>query len=207
MEKIIQCLSELRTTCGDLQDRFTNQTKWDSRAQPIGAFGMCSNYATQSLELHLYYATVFQNTSDARLQNDERILMLQTSLLVQILSAVEFGTKEAVKFIPNSFRNIDGRLYLTKILKNSRELFDITDDDYIRWQSAIELRNCIVHNNAISEKKILQSYPDFDLTFVVGKMIKTDLLTLPKLCKWIVTAFGKWVDKYLSLLESSTSQK
>ena len=65
------------------------------------------------------------------------------------MSAIEFCCKDYVKTSPEKIAQIKGRIYLRKILEESKNKGIVSDIEFTLWEDAIGFRNSLVHNNCM----------------------------------------------------------
>jgi len=168
---------------------------------PAGVFAMIFNMHTLMLELLSHYFCAWNKATETRCpsidetrkQNAERVILIQKMIFVQTMSSVEYCCKDYIKSYPQKIGQIKGRIYLSKIIEESKRHNVISDSELTRWKGAIELRNTLVHNNGISEKTAQYSYPRCHLKLTKNKMIRGNLKQFPYITDWLLDATKSWI--------------
>ena len=128
-------------------------------------FSMIFNNLTLTLELLYYYHSIWSNPpikvkpeemAWRKQEKAERCLTILKWLYIGTLSSIEYNVKESVKLYgekspANDLIKTNNRIYLGTIIKNSLKNKLINDDGFKDWDNLIFIRNCIVHNDAISD--------------------------------------------------------
>jgi len=87
-------------------------------------------------------------------------------------------------------------------MKRSKECDVINDEDFILWSGVINLRNCLVHNNGISDTNGEYNYPNIVLILKVDNMTQGDLLLFGYLLEWLLDASRQWMISLLYNIKS-----
>jgi len=173
-----------------------------------GCFAMVFNHLTLTLELLTYYHSIWSSSSakvspeernGIRQENWERCTMVLRWLFIGSLSSIEYSAKVSVASYgagspAKDLTKVKGQyIHLSDIVRNSMGFNLIDDDEYDDWQNLIFLRNCIVHNNAVSD-----SDKSFDIggTRVVasaGKMLQGKLDFFAILTEVSIEKYFAWV--------------
>ena len=161
-----------KAQAGELCGRFNEP---DTLA-PISAFNMVHNHAVMTAELLHYYKAVWSKKTviapelrDRILdENAQRVLEATKYMFLASLSAIEFSAKQALKTQP-SLLQLDWtrRIYLSNILNESLVAGWIDDETNDGFKDLIFVRNCLVHNNGISDE-------DRELFNLVGKPVRAN---------------------------------
>ena len=81
-------------------------------------------------------------------------------------------------------------MYLIKILNSCKDKDLLSESDYDRWDGLRELRNAIIHNNAISDVDLKCDYNNTVLELKRDEMTKGDLHLFPTIIDWILDQVG-----------------
>jgi hypothetical protein len=161
-----------------------------------GCFGMVFNHLTLTLELLSHYYSVWSNPSvkvssvemsteergRIKKENAERCVMALRWLFIASLSSIEYSAKVSVASYEEgspakSLTKVKKgqHVYLSDIMRNSKDCNLIDDDEYDDWQNLIFLRNCIVHNNAVSDSDRTFDIAGIRVAASAGEMIQGKL--------------------------------
>jgi len=185
-----------------------------------GCFGMVFNHLTLTLELLSYYYSVWSNLSvkvspvgmsteeKGRLkeENAERCMIVLKWLFIASLSSIEYSAKISVASYgegspAKSLTKVKKgqHLYLSDIMRNSKDFGLIDDDEYDDWQNLIFLRNCIVHNNAVSESDKIFDIAGTRVAASAGEMIQGKL-------DFFALVTGAAIDRYFAWVKALISR-
>lgn len=193
--------------------------KWLERLNPSlpNAFNMIFNDITLTLELLSHYYNVWSKPSSGikeeefeqlREENAERILKITKWAFVSALSSIEYCLKETLKVARGRITSIPQlkelrrdllagtRVYLRRITRQCRRAGIIDDEQYRVWECLIEVRNAIVHNNAIADRNIEYRINDIMVTFSRGKMLRGKLDFFTKLLKIAIDQYYMLIKCY-----------
>ncbi len=167
---------------------------------PAGFYGMAFNNITLTIELLNYYeklwnkikSTQCSSIEEARVQNGQRVIMIQKMSFIEIMSSFEFCSKKIVQE-RSKFGSFSGRIYLSKIMSKTKDIGLIDDTKLALWNGAVRLRNSLVHNNGISEETETYSYPDITIQVTDGKMTQGNLKLFGLLTKWVLNESKDWI--------------
>lgn len=201
MKEILNLTQGIRKKSHDIGEEITNEMGIKSHEIPASVFPMIFNDSTVLLELLSHYfdawekatSTRCSSVEEAKKENSERVILTQKMVFIQILSSVEFSFKAYVRQYPKKLSQFKGRVYLRKIMEESKEQGIISDSDFSLWEGVIELRNVLVHNNGISEKTGTYVYPECKIEFNDNKMIQRNLKLFPFLTDWLLDASREWL--------------
>jgi len=197
---------QLRKKANKYSDEVDRLLNSQANKSLVGLFGMIFNNFTLKLKLLDYYYNIWSNPIQAdvlsingtKKENWERVILIQKMTFISIMSSIEFCFKEYIKEFPNKIGNCENlrrKIYLSKIIKNSKDESIITDTTFKKWQGAIKLRNVLVHNNGIAEETEKYEYPNCTLLFKSGEMTKGDLKLFLYLLDWLLDASKEWILK------------
>ena len=89
------------------------------------------------------------------------------------------------------------RVYLSGILRESKRKKMIDGMQHRSWRGMIELRNAMVHNNAIADRNITLTIGDMSAKTYTGKMIQLSPRKYPEVIKVLVSLTRVWIEAYL----------
>ena len=208
MQSVIDLVNSIKDTSVARHSMVINKLGITENDQPAGAFGMCHNYAILTLELLHAYKNVWTRASVAnvdiertRQENGERVILITKSLFIHCMSSIEYGAKETLTSHPSLLPLGNSRIYLRRIMELSNMHSLITAEEKALWIGAVEVRNCLTHNNGIADCTMACSFPDLTVQMSDGKMVRGTLDFFPRLTQWAIDAFGQWV---LAIFEAST---
>ena len=213
----IKVLSELMEECGTHAD-------WlDSTPLQIeNCFNMIHNLVRQSHDLLWYYWKVWypnelelrsrQNpTEDDAIhfakQTGERLMLVLRSAFIFSLSIVEYAMKLVIKqakrgplldwYDKKKKKNL--RVYLKGIMEESKRKKMLSLTEYNSWGGMIELRNVIMHNNAIVDENTSLAIGTITLDAKTGEMVSYPISKRPRIIKVLVELTRSWLEKFLEM--------
>jgi len=201
MQDIQRLTTDLRQKAYDYGHEVASAIGIQPNEMPASMFAMLFNKFTFALELLSYYyktwtsqtTTNASSVEEAKQENHERIVMLQRMVFTETVSSVEYCFKDYVAMHPDKIGRFTGRIYLRNIMKRSKDHKLISDSDFSLWEGIIELRNALVHNNAVSEKSKSYSFPQCILVLEKGKGISGNLKLLPQITDWLLDSSKSWI--------------
>lgn len=205
MEKILQSYIDLRKKSQNYGNSLAT-----AKPNIENVFGMIFNNATLVLEIldNYYgywkkkYTATPQQIDESKKQNSERIMEITKWSFTHAISSLEYSAKEIIKKTSRAeFQDLRNKLhsrnrvYLLKIMKESKDSGLITKGDYEHWDGIIFLRNCLVHNNGISDKDETLTIRTINIKCENGKMIQGKLDTFYNLTDVSVDLYNDWLHK------------
>lgn len=98
------------------------------------------------------------------------------------------------------------RSYLLGLIRGGQRVGFISDSDFYAWDAAIELRNCIVHNNAIASRtQSIEIIPNLTLEFREGRDIEAQPHQIASIVLWAVRAYARWSCGFLAARRRNSS--
>lgn len=67
------------------------------------------------------------------------------------------------------------RVTFFNIIKIFNDICKINNEDYIKWNNLREIRNCLIHNNGITDKKLSYELNGKKLVYTINSMLYGDL--------------------------------
>ena len=121
------------------------------------------------------------------------------------VSAIEFCMKEALSRLLNnklskwySKKMKKGkRMYLRTIIIESEKIGIIESNELDYWKCILDVRNCLIYNNAIPDKNNRLDLDGIKVEFVQGKMIRGKLGFLTKLTDKSFDLYKSWIEKQI----------
>lgn len=179
-----------------------------------GCFGMVFNHLTLTLELLSYYYSIWSDSSveisteereRIKKENAERCVMALRWLFIASLPSMEYSAKVSVASYgegspAKSLIKVKKGpyVYLNDIMRNSNGCNLIDDDQYADWQNLIFLRNCIVHNNAVSESDKIFDFAVIRVAASAGEMIQGKLDFFAIVTGVAIDRYFAWVKELIS---------
>ena len=203
MEEVIEDIEKIISSTKAIPDGWN--TLVDKRKDKLnGGLAMVHNHAILCLELlDCYkkrwsgkYSLAPSEAEKARKENAERIIEATKGMFLHCLSAIEFSMKHALKMNAHPLKKPDNRIKLINLIKDSLKEKLINQEEYDRWYGIVNIRNTVVHNNAIWDgvDKFFE-YPD-GLSVNLennGKEIQcSSLRFFAQLTHWMVFAYIRW---------------
>lgn len=201
MQDLVKLYWELRSIAEKNGDEIAQEFSVEHHEDPAAFFGMVFNNITMTLELLDHYnrlwgnltSTTCSSVEEARAQNGERVMMIQTMAFIEIMSSFEFSAKKTVIQKAARFGRFSERIYLSGIMKRSQEKGFIDQAKLDLWNGAIRLRNSLVHNNGISEETACYQYPEITVNVNQNAMTQGDLKQFGLLSKWVLNESKTWI--------------
>ncbi len=184
------------------------------------AFNMIFNDLTLTLELLDYYYRVWssldvsafsaEDVERRRKENWKRVMQITKWAFIDALSSLEFSLKKMLETInPKVLSVIKERrrnkpIYLRSIIKELHREGYVNDEAYNGWITLIEIRNCVVHNNAIPESNRTLYLNGLKIVFTRGQMLTAKLDFFIKLIDYAIKNYKRLVE---ALIEDRSSIK
>lgn len=202
MDDVIALYWALRKDSQAYGDELAQVLGIEHSEEPAAFFGMAFNTFTLTLELLDYYNRVWANqkfnactsAEEAREQNSERVILIQKLGFIELMSSFEYAAKNTVSSQVDRFGLLNGRIYLSRIMKLSLDIGLIDAPTHTLWCGATKLRNCLVHNNGISEETANYAYPDVSVTVYDGTMTRGNLKQFGLMSRWLLIAAKNWLN-------------
>lgn len=135
---------------------------WDSfedrrKEQLQAGLSMLHNHAIMCLELLNYYmilwkdgSTVLPNELESlRQENGRRVIAATKGMFLLCLSSIEFSMKHALRINSHPLEKSRKKIKFFNLIEESHKKKLVANDDFNRWQGVINIRNSVIHNNAI----------------------------------------------------------
>ena len=134
-------------------------------------------------------------------------------LLISILSVIEYSMRSIIKYYPSStlylklseWSNRGRKIYIKDVINISHDLGIIDEDSKNNWSCLIEIRNLLIHNNAVCEFEETKTIRDLRIKMEKGKPMRMSFQSLLKLIEIIVDEFHKWNLSMLNNYGSKTT--
>jgi len=213
-------LKELLLSLNTIREKSKDYGDWLTGIDPRypDSFAMIFNDTTLTLEILDYYYGIWKRKrllptdmiKRLRKENAERILGITKWSFISALSIIEYSAKEMLKMAnTSSFEYLrtklqsGKRVYLSEIIERSKKITLIDEQQYGIWRALIEVRNAVVHNNAIADIDGGYEIDDIEINFVKGKMVRGKLNLFIKLLGITTDQYYKWLR---ALLQARNSQ-
>lgn len=210
MKEILKKLAELRNRTKQYGDEIVQLLGIPKEVEDprSGCFPMVSNRSTFALEVLSYYQSVWtkpraisrpEERDKLREQNAERCHMALKWLFIGSLSSMEYSAKASIASYPDNspaktLIKVRGRyVYLGDIMRNSFRDELIGHNEYEDWQNLLFLRNCVVHNNAISDRDKSFDIAVISVVASEGKMLKGRLDSFAIFTEVAIERYFVWV--------------
>jgi len=210
VERVVKKVAKLREKTKQYGDEISELLgiSPDASDPRSGCFPMVFNHVTFTLEVLSYYQSVWTRPrviltpvkgDRLRKQNAERCNKALKWLFIGSLSSMEFSAKASVASCgacspAKDLTKVKGQyIYLTDIMRNSKKYGLIDDNEYEDWQNLNFLRNCIVHNNAISDRDKTFDIAGISVVASEGKMLQGKLDFFAVLTEVAVERYFAWV--------------
>jgi hypothetical protein len=208
MQELLDELLALRSTCDEACQRLSKKHALAATEPPIEGLGICFNGTTVAAELVSYYKATWEalpmadldaaTVKNKRGENNDRLVLIGKSNFILGMSGLEFAAKNANAKFPNVLGFKEKRIYLRDIINESTTKGLVDANSSSLWQGAIKIRNCLVHNNGLADETAKWLFAS-DLTIEMneGDMLTGTMMTMPRLTRWMVSAFADWGDRFL----------
>lgn len=108
----------------------------------------------------------------------ERVMEITRMSFIHAVSSCEYTSKKTLIHYNNqnfheivSKLNTGKRVYINDIMKESSKQGIISMSDYDEWKQIIFIRNCVVHNNSVSDKTQHIKINDIEINCKNGEMM------------------------------------
>jgi uncharacterized protein YutE (UPF0331/DUF86 family) len=217
-----QSLIDLLKSLSAIREKSKEYGSWFELTTPkccsarANAFNMIFNGTTLTFELLNYYFDIWnkpyplltgEKIEKIKRENAERVLEITKWAFIHALSIIEYCAKVILKTVDTEqikqlsahlqIKKGKKRVYLSSIMKKSRDAGLIDEEQYQAWKGLLEIRNTVIHNNAIADETIEYKISDIKIVFVVGEMLRGKLDTYIKLLDITVNLYLKWLETLL----------
>jgi hypothetical protein len=203
-------LKELLLSLDTIREKSKDYGDWLTGIDPKypDSFAMIFNDTTLTLEMLDYYYGIWKRKrllptdviKRLREENAQRVLGITKWAFISALSIIEYTAKEMLKMAnTNSFEYLRAKLqsgkrvHLSEIIERSKKITLIDVEQYETWRALIEVRNAVVHNNAIADIDGGYKIDDIEITLVKGKMLRDKLNFFIKLLGITTDQYYKWL--------------
>ncbi len=205
MREVLDLVNETRQRAAKRHSELASLYSISEGDPPIGGLGMAYNSLVLALELLDHYyglwgrisSTIHADPDQARRENAARVILINKMAFIQCMSGFEFSSKQALSTFPGTLPPMLGRIYLRRIIRESKEAGLVSPVQDSLWEGAIRVRNCLVHNNGIAERTKTYSYPLLTVSMTAGEMTQGNLKFFPLLTDWTVEAYADWCERFL----------
>jgi len=213
-------MREILEIIADIRGRLKEHGDWFDSVEPglPNAFNTVFNHITLILELLSHYYRIWSRAPPyvdeakimrMRRENAERVLEITKWAFISALSSMEYALKELLKASDRAVsiqqlqrlrrKLLEGKkVYLRNIVKSCRAVGIIDDEQYKVWECLIEVRNAVVHNNAVADKDAEYRIGNFTVTFSKGETLKGRLDFFVKLLQVAVEHYNKLLQALLA---------
>jgi hypothetical protein len=210
--EIPQLIFALTERCAKIADEIAERNQTEASEPPLVGLNMAHIALVQCFEVLDFYFhrwgnieqwVIDQHGPEAILeQNEQRVALIQKSTMILIMSSFEAAAKQTL-LLPNCpINDVGRRIYLGGIMASSHKAGIIGDTDAALWAYAVELRNCIVHNNGVAERTMkLNLGNGYTLEMVSGAMTQSTPRKSTLLTEAIILAYSRWC---AAILEASS---
>lgn len=179
----------------------------DNHYPDYHAINMMHNHVTMALELCSHYTSQWAQKSgikESDLSDEQkgRLVMITRDTFIHAMSVCEYCAKKIV-LVKNhvDFQKIidalnkDRNVYLGNIMGKSKGLGIISQKEYDNWDSFREIRNAIIHNNAVMTFNKEYKINGFTFSVEKDKQIHTKWDIFPYFVSIIIDQFNHWTEK------------
>ena len=144
-------------------------------------------------------------------QANQRIMLVLRSAWVFSLSVVEYSMKKIIKEamdgplvewyhkLRDSPHVVGAKLgfSLRSVVEQSKRIGIVTEEYYQNWISLQDMRNAIIHNNAIMEEKSEFIVGDYYRIIEAGEKVRSTHIDRSSFIRLIPTMTKDWVGRFL----------
>lgn len=211
----------------EMAEKFANEIKQLDTADSVplrGGFVMIRNHLILTLEILTWYYSMWGNgnqgipltelrqdvefiTSEspecAKQENAERVMVTLKALFISSMSSIEFSAKAAINSnsahqLTQRLTSLHRRIYLSDIVAQTQSLGIIDEATKDEWQDLIFIRNCLVHNNGISDKTGMLSIEEMKLPAQKSQMLQGKLDTFAFLTQASLKLYRRWAGAFIA---------
>ena len=121
-------------------------------------------------------------------------------LLVSVLSVIEYSMRNIVDFYPNStlyikiseWKSRGRKVYIKDVVNVSSNLGIIDEASRNNWVNVIDIRNLLVHNNAICDLSSDKVVGGVRIRMVEGEPLEMKPKDIIRLIEIVINEFHKW---------------
>ncbi|TKK11828.1 hypothetical protein PflCFBP13510_12570 [Pseudomonas fluorescens] len=202
MEQLIGCVVDLVKKCDELHRKLVSEFRVDELLQPVCAFTIIANHLVQAQELMQFYSSVFPvrpgiGFEERLSENQEqvtRIMTLQGSLFVSIISCMEACAKLAIKNVKEYFpAEKKSKVTLREITDRAKTRGWLTAEDQAGWADVINIRNKIVHSNGEYGESYTVTLPNgLEWRFLRRRKAQITLRHYFETIDWMLGSYAVW---------------
>ena len=155
------------------------------------------NRVRMSAEILSFYSG-FRTTPETEGELTERMVVVTKDLFVDVVSAIEKASKDAVRLCSDS--GIAGRvgrdtrrINLRSIIDASKESGLLSEGDVGEWNDILLIRNLAVHNNAMADRPAVCRVGNISISLRPGRMMKGPQETYVVLTSRATALFHTWL--------------
>lgn len=211
METLVKKVLALRAKCKEYSSDVCGLLgiPSDSGDPRENCFGMVFNHATLCYEILSYYHSLWKGPRPVVAEperviiirnNAERCIMVGRDFYIHALSSIEYSAKASVNYYGKTspvYHLIKAqgqqRIYLGAIMQRSKNSGLISNGDYGDWDNLIDIRNCVIHNNAIPDDDKVISIGKVKVTAEKEKPFQGNIATFPGLTEVAVDRYFSWI--------------
>ena len=135
----------------------------------------------------------------------ERLMWITRAAFIFSLSSVEYCLKSLIKKSrkgplvewKSKMQERDHWIYLRGIMNESKGKALIDESQHVSWTGMIELRNVIMHNNAIVDEDTTFKIGGITIQTKAGEMVSYHAFFRPMIIKVLVSMTRTWIEAYL----------
>jgi hypothetical protein len=180
----------------------TDRTDGERDPLPM-SFWNIHNRVQMTVEVLTYYSG-FRTTSETEGELTERKVIAVKDLFVDVVSAIEKASKDAVRLHPDTCVSAEvgkdaRRINLRSVIDASAAHGLLSEGDVKEWNDILLIRNLAVHNNATADRSAVCRVGGISISLRPGRMMKGPPETYVVLTSRAVTLFHTWFAALVTL--------
>lgn len=210
MDDLSQAYYELKMLSATHSDRMAEELNQKTTDRPTSFFNIAHNIFHRNVEILSHYHQYWSSIDQTNILDDYTITERQQKVrnviqwsFVNLLSALEYTAKQALPDMAPTNAKGARRVYLRDLLNNSHDAGLITREQINCWKGLMELRNSLIHNNAIADENATYSYPGVTLTFTKEERVEMIPIQVPLIKRWIINNAREWFTRHHQMKFSS----
>jgi len=173
----------------------------------FNGFNAIFNALTLTAELLSYYNHVWslsiiyplppEEIQRKRQENAKRTIEITKWAFVHTMSIIEYSLKTLFGQISSKCPEIENEteyLYLRKIIEKLKDAGYVDDKDWNSWRGLIDVRNVVVHRNAIPDKNCKHNICGIPVSFTKGQMLRGPLDFFVKLIECAIELYKRTLE-------------
>lgn len=202
MKDVHKTMNDIRARCEFYIDAFRRDYPKFSGAYPLGGLAISQQYIVLLLEALDSYSDIwripgnvsFENSLDKYSVETSKLISLQKSCFVAVISAMENCAKRFFYCNNTDMGVVTKKVYLFELVQRSRKAGWISVEDEKVWEFVKDRRNDMVHSNGESNVDLIFNFPGgYEWIMKEGHEPFITMRHIPALIDWSVNAYACWI--------------